>query len=108
MLPATDSLTRVYDGGLFLAWPTRTFLDLGGLAMAGVKQHYIPKLLLRGFKIPDQPAERVFLFRRGVPVRPVSIADICHGKYFYSDAHESSLDDGITVEERDVFGPAMD
>lgn len=76
--------------------------------MAGVKQHYIPKLLLRGFKVPDENAEKVYLYRRGVPLRTVSIADICHGKYFYSDAHDTSLDDGITDEERDVFGPAMD
>lgn len=75
--------------------------------MAGVKQHYIPKLLLRGFKVPDREAELVVLYRRGIPQREVSIADICHGKYFYSDAHDTSLDDGITDEECDVFGPAM-
>jgi hypothetical protein len=75
--------------------------------VAGKKQHYIPRLLLRGFKIPGQSAELVVLYRREI-MRQVSIGDICHGKYFCSDLANTSLDDGITKEEKTVFGPALD
>ena len=76
--------------------------------MAGKKQHYIPRLLLRGFKIPGQKAELVVRYRVGLPRRQVSIDDICHGKFFYSNFTDTSLDDEITGEESAVFGPALD
>jgi hypothetical protein len=76
--------------------------------MAGKKQHYIPRLLLRGFKIPGQTAELLMLHRRGVPPRQVSLGDIFHRKYFYSDLSDSILDDRISHEEATVFGPLLD
>jgi hypothetical protein len=76
--------------------------------MAGKNQHYIPKLLLRGFKIPGQKTELVVRYRRGLPQQQVSIDNICFGKYFYSDLTDTSLDNRITAEESAAFGPALD
>lgn len=75
--------------------------------MAGKKQHYIPKLLLRGFKVPGQRAELVVRYRRDLGQRQVSIDDICHSKYFYSTADDPTLDEAITRAESAAFGPAI-
>src|SRR4051794_11131233 len=53
--------------------------------MAGKRQHYVPKLLQRGFLDgPPGEAERTWLHRRGANARPVGIRDIGVEDWFYS------------------------
>jgi hypothetical protein len=45
--------------------------------MAGKRQHYVPRLLQRGFlDDPSDEAERTWLHRRGVDARLVGIRDV--------------------------------
>lgn len=72
--------------------------------MAGRRQHYLPRLLQRGFLDASVEAERTWLHRRGGPAKLVGIADVGVGEYFYSRpvAGEVTLDDVITDLEGDL------
>jgi hypothetical protein len=80
--------------------------------MAGKRQHYVPRLLQRGFllhSMDDSDAERTWLHRRGVAPRPVSINDIGVEEWFYSRKSADgspTLDDHITDLE-DELGPTV-
>ena len=53
--------------------------------MAGKRQHYVPRLLQRGFlHDPSEKAERTWLHRRGVDAELVGIRDIGTEDWFYS------------------------
>ncbi len=71
--------------------------------MAGKRQHYMPRLLQRGFLTPSRPGiELTWLHRRGVAARRVSIRDVGVGEYFYSKLRDdgvATLDDLITELE---------
>jgi hypothetical protein len=74
--------------------------------MAGKRQHYVPRLLQRGFlHDPSDEAERTWLHRRGADARLVGISDVGVEDWFYSrrslDA-TPTLDDAITDLERDL------
>ena len=74
--------------------------------MAGKRQHYVPRLLQRGFlHDPADEAERTWLHRANAPARLVGIRDVGVEDWFYSrkaQAGEQTLDDLITEFERDL------
>lgn len=74
--------------------------------MAGKRQHYLPRLLQRGFLAePLGGAERTWLHRPGMPARLVGIRDVGVEDWFYSRKaidEEPTLDDAITEYERDL------
>lgn len=74
--------------------------------MAGKRQHYVPRLLQRGFLHDDrEEAERTWLHRKGVAAELVGIKDVGVSDYFYSRLGvdgEKTLDDIITQIEGDL------
>jgi hypothetical protein len=80
--------------------------------MAGKRQHYVPRLLQRGFlHDPSQQAERTWLHRRPIEPRLVSIRDVGVEEWFYSkesSGGELTLDDIITNIESDLSGTIND
>ncbi|UPJ52972.1 hypothetical protein IVB30_17610 [Bradyrhizobium sp. 200] len=74
--------------------------------MAGKRQHYVPRLLQRGFlDDPSDEAERTWLHRRGVDAKLVGIRDVGVEDWFYSRRSldgTPTLDDAITAIERDL------
>lgn len=71
--------------------------------MSGKKQHYIPKVLLKGFRANQKGAYgQAFVLKSIQPPYLASIADIAAQRFFYSDIStegEETLDDRITVYE---------
>lgn len=78
--------------------------------MAGKRQHYVPRLLQRGFLLdPTEEAERTWQHRRGLAPKPVSISDVGVEAWFYSRKSSDgspTLDDYITDLE-DELGPIV-
>jgi hypothetical protein len=74
--------------------------------MAGKRQHYVPRLLQRGFLAnSSDEAERTWLHRRGVDARLVGIRDVGVEDWFYSRKSldgTPTLDDAITDIEHDL------
>jgi hypothetical protein len=75
--------------------------------MAGKRQHYVPRFLLRGFLAepegPRDESERTFLHRLGAPPRRVGIGDVGVEDWFYSRKGAPgvvTLDDEITEFEK--------
>ena len=72
--------------------------------MAGKRQHYVPRLLQRGF-LADSDGERTWLHRAGGAARLVGIKDVGTEDWFYSRKGapgELTLDDAITAVEQDL------
>lgn len=78
--------------------------------MAGKKQHYIPRSLLRGFcRSENDKQEQAFVFKPGRLPYLASISDIAAERFFYSDLDEKGLkttDDRITGYENH-FAPLL-
>lgn len=74
--------------------------------MAGKRQHYVPRLLQRGFlDNPSDEAERTWLHRHGAKAQLVGIRDVGVEDWFYSRKSldgTPTLDDLITDLERDL------
>ena len=74
--------------------------------MAGKRQHYVPRLLQRGFLHDHaEGAERTWLHRRGVNARLVGTRDVGVEDWFYSRTSpddQSTLDGLITDVEGDL------
>lgn len=74
--------------------------------LAGKRQHYVPRLLQRGFLDgPAGGAERTWLHRPGEAPRLVGIKDVGVEDWFYSRRPADgtpTLDDSITDHERDL------
>ena len=74
--------------------------------MAGKRQHYVPRLLQRGFLAnPQDEAERTWLHRHGAEARLVGIRDVGVEDWFYSRKSldgTPTLDDMITDLEGDL------
>jgi hypothetical protein len=74
--------------------------------MAGKRQHYIPRLLQRGFlHDPKEEAERTWLHRRDTEPKLVGIRDVGVEDWFYSrnpDGLKPTLDEAITEFEGDL------
>lgn len=76
--------------------------------MAGRKQHYIPRQLMRGFVVMRGKTEGLFLYRLGnTGAAPVNMADTNSMRYFYSGPEDTTLDDSITEAECNEFGHAL-
>lgn len=76
-----------------------------GLALAGKRQHYVPRLLQRGFIVDHaDEAERTWLHRRSTEPKLVGIRHIGVEDWFYSRKSIGlpTLDDAITDYERDL------
>lgn len=72
--------------------------------MAGKRQHYVPRLLQRGF-LAELDGERTWLHRAGGPARLVGIKAVGTEDWFYSRKGapgEQTLDDVITAFEQDL------
>lgn len=73
--------------------------------MAGKRQHYVPRLLQRGFlHDPEEESQRTWLHRRGVKASLGPIKRVGAGKWFYSRSLDGqpTLDDLITMLESDL------
>lgn len=74
--------------------------------MAGKRQHYVPRLLQRGFlEDPTDPGERTWLHRRDADPKRVGIRHVGVEDWFYSRRPvegEVTLDDVITALEQDL------
>ncbi|WP_142848747.1 DUF4238 domain-containing protein [Telmatospirillum sp. J64-1] len=80
--------------------------------MAGKRQHYVPRLLQRGFlHDPAEKAERTWLHRPHTPPKLVGIRDVGVGDWFYSEKSLDglpTLDDEITALEGDLSAVVND
>lgn len=74
--------------------------------MVGKRQHYVPRLLQRGFLIaPLDDGERTWLHRHSASPKLVGIRDVGVEDWFYSRKSvdgSTTLDDAITEYERDL------
>jgi hypothetical protein len=80
--------------------------------MAGKRQHYVPRLLQRGFlHDPTEEAERTWLHRRSAKSKLVGICDVGVEDWFYSRKPldgQPTLDDLITDIEGDLSATVND
>lgn len=77
--------------------------------MAGVYQHFIPRFLQKGFRIPGNGSEvRSWLYDRRREVRKTNLKAIGMEGHFYAVGAEPDLDDKITMAEEKVFTPLID
>lgn len=77
--------------------------------MAGVYQHFIPRFLQKGFRIPSNAKDvRSWMYDRSREARPTNLKAIGMEGYFYSVETEPDLDDKITLVEEKVFSPLID
>jgi len=77
--------------------------------MAGIYQHFIPRFLQKGFRIPGNGSEvRSWLYDRRREVRKTNLKSIGMEGHFYAVGAEPDLDDKITMAEEKVFAPLID
>lgn len=77
--------------------------------MSGVRQHFIPRFLQKGFRIPSNgKTVRSWVYEHGRPPRPANIADVGLERYFYAIDAETELDDKITEAEQHFYAPLVD
>jgi hypothetical protein len=75
--------------------------QIGAKAMAGVRQHILPRFLLKGFasKMDGQEAF-TWVCRKGGNVFEANIKNVAVEKHFYTGPGEINVDDEITEIER--------
>ncbi|MBA6106038.1 DUF4238 domain-containing protein [Pseudomonas monteilii] len=77
--------------------------------MSGVRQHFIPRFLQKGFRIPSNgKIVRSWVYEHCRPPRPANIADVGLERYFYAVEAETELDDKITEAEQHVYAPLVE
>jgi hypothetical protein len=79
--------------------------------MAGIKQHFIPQLLQRGFEASKSGKHsQVWVFRKGQAAYKSSTEGVAAQRHFYAEPSldEDALDNIITRYEKDVLTPAVD
>lgn len=79
--------------------------------MAGIKQHFIPQLLQRGFEASKSGKHtQVWVFRKGQAAYKSSTEGVAAQRHFYSEPSldEDALDNIITRYEKDVLTPAVE
>jgi hypothetical protein len=77
--------------------------------MSGVRQHFIPRFLQKGFKIPgNSKTIRCWVHKKWEAPCPTSTKDVGVERYFYAIESETALDDKITQEEENVYSPLLD
>jgi|LGVF01.1.fsa_nt_gb hypothetical protein len=76
--------------------------------MAGKRQHYIPRFLLKGFCSKTEGTKSfIWYFRKGSKPSEISIRDVAVSRKFYGDTGPESIDEKLTKMERQ-FGPTID
>ncbi|MEE4085961.1 MULTISPECIES: DUF4238 domain-containing protein [Pseudomonas syringae group] len=76
--------------------------------MSGVRQHFIPRFLQKGFRTPSNgKIVRCWVYEQNKPPRSANIQDVGLERYFYAINGEPDLDDKITDAERDVYAPLV-
>lgn len=77
--------------------------------MAGIYQHFIPRFLQKGFRVPTNGKEvRSWMYDRRREARPTNLKAIGMEGHFYAVENEPDLDDKITVAEEKVYVPLID
>ncbi|WP_085987378.1 DUF4238 domain-containing protein [Pseudomonas alabamensis] len=77
--------------------------------MSGVRQHFIPRFLQKGFRIPSNgKTVRSWVHEQDRPPRMANITDIGLERYFYAVDIETELDDKITEAEQHVYAPLIE
>ncbi|MDY1045276.1 hypothetical protein SOM55_00465 [Pseudomonas coleopterorum] len=77
--------------------------------MSGVRQHFIPKFLQKGFRIPGTgKIVQCWVYEKNKPARSANLQDVGLERYFYAINGEPNLDDKITNAEQDVYAPLVD
>ncbi|WP_122240962.1 DUF4238 domain-containing protein [Pseudomonas syringae] len=77
--------------------------------MSGVRQHFIPKFLQKGFRTPGTgKIVRCWVYEKHKPARSANLQDVGLERYFYAINGEPDLDDKITNAEQDVYAPLVD
>jgi len=77
--------------------------------VSGVRQHFIPRFLQKGFRTPGNgKIVRCWVYEQNKPPRSANIQDVGLERHFYAIDGEPDLDDKITDEERDVYVPLID
>lgn len=77
--------------------------------MSGVRQHFIPRFLQKGFRTPGNgKIVRCWVYEQNKPPRSANIQDVGLERYFYAINSEPDLDDKISDAERDVYAPLVD
>lgn len=77
--------------------------------MAGVYQHFIPRFLQKGFRVPGNGGEvRSWLYDRRREPRKTNLKAIGMEGHFYAVEAEPDLDDKITMAEDKVYAPLID
>ncbi|WP_223527284.1 DUF4238 domain-containing protein [Pseudomonas sp. BF-B-26] len=77
--------------------------------MSGVRQHFIPRFLQKGFRIPGNgKIVRCWVYEQSKSPRSANIQDVGLERHFYAIDNEPDLDDKITDEERDVYAPLVE
>ncbi|WP_445672835.1 DUF4238 domain-containing protein [Pseudomonas inefficax] len=77
--------------------------------MAGVYQHFIPRFLQKGFRIPGNGREvRSWIYDRRREARKTNLKAIGMEGHFYAVETEPDLDDKITMAEEKVYAPLID
>lgn len=76
--------------------------------MAGKRQHYIPRFLLKGFSSKTEGhKDFVWYFRKGGNPAEISIRDVAVSSKFYGAPGPETVDETITSMEQH-FGPAIE
>ena len=77
--------------------------------MAGVRQHFIPRFLQKGFKAPRKgKGTYCWVYEKDKTPRPANIQDVGLERHFYAVEAESELDDKITMDEERIYAPLLD
>lgn len=77
--------------------------------MAGVRQHFIPRFLQKGFKSSRKgKGTYCWVYEKGKPARPANIQDVGLERHFYATSSETDLDDRITLDEERLYSPLLD
>lgn len=75
---------------------------IGDVAMSGVRQHFIPRFLQKGFRIPGNgKVIRSWIYERHRETCPANIKTIGFEGHFYALETEPDLDDRISKAEED-------
>ena len=77
--------------------------------MAGIYQHFIPRFLQKGFRVPSNGKEvRSWVYDRHREARRTNLKAIGMEGHFYAVESEPDLDDKITLAEEKVYAPLID
>ena len=76
--------------------------------MSGVRQHFIPKFLQKGFRSPSNgKIVRCWVYEQNKPARSANIQDVGLERHFYAIDSEPDLDVQITNEEQ-IYAPLIE